>query len=68
MKFINKNSFLNVLKNYQSISCGQSNVSKLLGYRNILKLIVKELNDKKSKSFFFFNFHMGSAALIPPIW
>ena len=53
MKFINKNSFLNVLKNYQSISCGQSNVSKLLGYRNILKLIVKELNDKKSKSFFF---------------
>ena len=39
----------------QSMSCGQSEVSKHLVYRHILKSIVKKLEEKNQKFSFFWN-------------
>ena len=42
-------SFEELEKCSQNISCGQCDVSKCLVCRHILKLIVKELKEKKQK-------------------
>ena len=47
-------SFGELTRCSQNMSCGQSEVSKCLVYRHILKSIVKKLEEKNQK-FIFFN-------------
>ena len=64
-------SFEELAKCSQNMSCGQCKVSKCQAYRHILKSIVKKL-EEKSEQFSFskldlsLSVHMQSAVLLPP--
>ena len=64
-------SFEELAKCSQNMSCGQCEVSKRLAYRHILKSIVKKLEEKNQKFSFSkldlsLSVHMQSAVLLPP--
>ena len=64
-------SFEELTKCSQNMSCGQCEVSKNLVYRHILKSIVKKLEEKNQKFSFSkldlsLSVHMQSAVLLPP--
>ena len=67
-------SFGELTRCSQNMSCGQSEVSKCLAYRHILKSIVKKLQEKNQNSVFLdfeqtlikFVVHIQSAALHTP--
>ena len=63
-------SFEELAKCIQNMSCGQCEASKCLVYRHILKSIVKKLEEKKQKFSFSkldlsLSVHMQSALLLP---
>ena len=63
-------SFEELAKCSQNMSCGQCEVSKCLAYRHILKSVVKKLEEKKQKLSFSkldlsLSVHMQSAVLLP---
>ena len=65
-------SFEELAKCSQNLSCGQCDVSKRLAYRHILKSIVKRLEEKNQKFSFSkldlsLSVHMRSAVLLPPL-
>ena len=57
-------SFEELVKCSQNMSCGQCEVSKHLAYRHILKSIVKKLEEKNQD--LSLSVHMESAALLTP--
>ena len=64
-------SFEELVKCSQNMSCGQCEVSKHLAYRHILKSIVKKLEEKNQDFSFLkldlsLSVHMESAALLTP--
>ena len=63
-------SFEELAKCNQNMSCGQCEVSKHLAYRHILKSVVKKLEEKNQKFSFSkldlsLSVHMQSAVLLP---
>ena len=66
-------SFEELAKHSQNMSCGQCEVSKCLAYRHILKSIVKKLEEKNQKFSFSkldlsLSAHMRSAVLLSPAY
>ena len=64
-------SFEELAKRSQNMSCEQCEVSKCLAYRHILKSVVKKLKEKNQKFSFSkldlsLSVHMQSAVLLPP--
>ena len=64
-------SFEELAKCSENMSCGQCEVSKCLAYRHILKSVVKKLEEKNQKFSFSkldlsLSVHMESAVLLPP--
>ena len=65
LKILFFKSLEKLAKCHQKIPCGQTDESKRLAYRHILKPVVK-VHEEKFSFLFFFSVYLRSAMLIPP--